>query len=417
MDSGNSGSISSSGDEEYDSRGDIVPPFLNPHPQFGSFSAVSHHHHHHHHQTHHPPMFDLSPNYLQSLSSQTQPNSNPGPFLNLDTGANSQDPRSEPNCAAPPVSSPSAAATKQSVLSTDPSLQLRSNARVSAPPANAVRNPKKRTRASRRAPTTVLTTDTSNFRAMVQEFTGIPAPPFSGTSYSRRLDLLSASSSLRSSTAASSPLDTTTTTSTAPFYPLRPSPAPHPNPNPLLLSSTSSSSSPSSMLMLHNHVADAIASTSTANNPSPSINYQTDAGVPYSHPQNMLTMQILPFQVPALHPLNSPALPAGFSAKAPPSSSIPSLEDQLGMSHAHFMSAHPRVSSSEAEDMPLSGSGDHDIGVHAAKDQPRFFHVTAPCKLNFAGTSPSTAFNPDKNLENNSARGEGNIDSWICSSD
>ncbi|KAI4325934.1 hypothetical protein MLD38_031295 [Melastoma candidum] len=40
------------------------------------------------------------------------------------------------------------------------------------------RNPKKRTRASRRAPTTVLTTDTSNFHTMVQEFTGIPAPPF-----------------------------------------------------------------------------------------------------------------------------------------------------------------------------------------------------------------------------------------------
>ncbi|KAD7117533.1 hypothetical protein E3N88_04801 [Mikania micrantha] len=38
-------------------------------------------------------------------------------------------------------------------------------------------NPKKRSRASRRAPTTVLTTDTSNFRAMVQEFTGIPSPP------------------------------------------------------------------------------------------------------------------------------------------------------------------------------------------------------------------------------------------------
>ncbi|KAF3506472.1 hypothetical protein F2Q69_00004745 [Brassica cretica] len=33
------------------------------------------------------------------------------------------------------------------------------------------RNPKKRSRVSRRAPTTVLTTDTSNFRAMVQEFT------------------------------------------------------------------------------------------------------------------------------------------------------------------------------------------------------------------------------------------------------
>ncbi|CAH9098626.1 unnamed protein product [Cuscuta europaea] len=39
------------------------------------------------------------------------------------------------------------------------------------------RNTKKRSRASRRAPTTVLTTDTSNFRAMVQEFTGIPPFP------------------------------------------------------------------------------------------------------------------------------------------------------------------------------------------------------------------------------------------------
>uniref|UniRef100_UPI001CB9C843 VQ motif-containing protein 22-like n=1 Tax=Erigeron canadensis TaxID=72917 RepID=UPI001CB9C843 len=43
---------------------------------------------------------------------------------------------------------------------------------------NPTKNPKKRSRASRKAPTTVLTTDTSNFRAMVQEFTGIPAPPF-----------------------------------------------------------------------------------------------------------------------------------------------------------------------------------------------------------------------------------------------
>ncbi|KAJ0751562.1 putative VQ motif-containing protein [Helianthus annuus] len=57
------------------------------------------------------------------------------------------------------------------------------------------KNPKKRTRASRRAPTTVLTTDTTNFRQMVQEFTGIPAAPFStsasssSASFSRRLDL------------------------------------------------------------------------------------------------------------------------------------------------------------------------------------------------------------------------------------
>ncbi|KAL0908572.1 hypothetical protein M5K25_023074 [Dendrobium thyrsiflorum] len=53
------------------------------------------------------------------------------------------------------------------------------------PPSPApTRTSKKRSRASRRAPTTVLTTDTSNFRAMVQEFTGIPSPPFSSSSSS-----------------------------------------------------------------------------------------------------------------------------------------------------------------------------------------------------------------------------------------
>ncbi|PAN14921.1 hypothetical protein PAHAL_2G452800 [Panicum hallii] len=43
--------------------------------------------------------------------------------------------------------------------------------------AAARKPPRKRPRATRRPPTTVLTTDTTNFRAMVQEFTGIPAPP------------------------------------------------------------------------------------------------------------------------------------------------------------------------------------------------------------------------------------------------
>ncbi|GER47615.1 VQ motif-containing family protein [Striga asiatica] len=63
---------------------------------------------------------------------------------------------------------------------------------TAAAPPPAARNPRKRSRASRRAPTTVLTTDTTNFRAMVQEFTGIPAPPFAGPSFPRpsRLDTL-----------------------------------------------------------------------------------------------------------------------------------------------------------------------------------------------------------------------------------
>ncbi|KAJ0234296.1 hypothetical protein HA466_0273420 [Hirschfeldia incana] len=50
--------------------------------------------------------------------------------------------------------------------------------------AVTTRIPKKRSRVSRRAPTTVLTTDTSNFRAMVQEFTGNPSNPFTGLSSS-----------------------------------------------------------------------------------------------------------------------------------------------------------------------------------------------------------------------------------------
>ncbi|XWS47439.1 hypothetical protein CRYUN_Cryun14cG0152100 [Craigia yunnanensis] len=37
---------------------------------------------------------------------------------------------------------------------------------------------RRRTRASRRTPTTLLNTDTTNFRAMVQQFTGGPSAPF-----------------------------------------------------------------------------------------------------------------------------------------------------------------------------------------------------------------------------------------------
>ncbi|KAJ0786313.1 putative VQ motif-containing protein [Helianthus annuus] len=66
----------------------------------------------------------------------------------------------------------------------------------------SIKNPKKRTRASRRTPTTVLTTDTTNFRQMVQEFTGIPAAPFSAAAsspFSRRLDVFSGGGSGRGS--------------------------------------------------------------------------------------------------------------------------------------------------------------------------------------------------------------------------
>ncbi|KAH7654545.1 VQ domain-containing protein [Dioscorea alata] len=43
------------------------------------------------------------------------------------------------------------------------------------------KSPRRRSRASRKAPTTLLNTDTTNFRAMVQQFTGIPSAPYSSS--------------------------------------------------------------------------------------------------------------------------------------------------------------------------------------------------------------------------------------------
>ncbi|KAG6488561.1 VQ motif-containing protein 22-like [Zingiber officinale] len=40
------------------------------------------------------------------------------------------------------------------------------------------RSVRRRTRASRRAPTTMFDTDAANFRAMVQQFTGLPSVPY-----------------------------------------------------------------------------------------------------------------------------------------------------------------------------------------------------------------------------------------------
>ncbi|KAL5198392.1 hypothetical protein ABZP36_001904 [Zizania latifolia] len=81
--------------------------------------------------------------------------------------------------------------------------------------------PRKRPRASRRPPTTVLTTDASNFRAMVQEFTGFPAPPpFAGLSH-----LLSGGGLFPSSDSAAQAFQ----------LPMRASPATCTNTSPLVL--------------------------------------------------------------------------------------------------------------------------------------------------------------------------------------
>ncbi|KAL3020884.1 hypothetical protein AAZX31_05G167800 [Glycine max] len=223
MDSANtSGSLQSSSgaDEEYDSRAESSPlsAFLTNQPQPPPPSQVvrfilpSQQQQHHHQNTH---MFDPLSNYLDPITQSSTS------LLNLDVMW-SKTGRSESNqtdlvglipCSSSSVPSPHNEAfvssqTRGNNSGAFPTLPPESGSRglmlsVSAANndqiqthnnnnnnCNVVRNPKKRSRASRRAPTTVLTTDTTNFRAMVQEFTGIPAPPFTSSSFPRtRLDL------------------------------------------------------------------------------------------------------------------------------------------------------------------------------------------------------------------------------------
>lgn len=181
MDSG-SGSLQSSsgGDEEYDSA--HQPPLIPPPPSFSFHNIIPPSHigssiippqiPFHNFQNLPPNFYDFSSNY-----SNLQPHFNP-------------DANSFPNLDPPlrPTSQPTAAAVSPPTQNQPPVRGGPSSAPAGLHPKVST---KKRTRASRRAPTTVLTTDTSNFRAMVQEFTGIPSPPFSagGSSYSRRFDL------------------------------------------------------------------------------------------------------------------------------------------------------------------------------------------------------------------------------------
>ncbi|EEF48489.1 rho GTPase-activating protein gacF [Ricinus communis] len=446
MDSGNSGSMqSSSGDEEYDSRPESsLPAFLNHSSHFGlplslnPQSFLSHHHHHHQQQQQHqhPTPFDPSPNLFHAFS-QSSPNPNlNSSLLNLDV-VRPRGLRSDPDCtdlrsnlpgsSSSSATAPAAAPSGQSsVLGAQgsgqgaplPSMQLRSvqdnGGRCSSPSDQThvvTRNPKKRTRASRRAPTTVLTTDTSNFRAMVQEFTGIPAPPFSGSPYSRcRLDLFgSVGSGMRSSHLEQM----------GSLYPL------HPSAQKVQHQQSPFSFSSSSSLLNTNTMVDAtnIASTTTTTNdnntitsssipagttstfnPSSINNYQlpSDLGQLSKQPQNMLNMQnqMLSFQSllqpPPLH--HSSLNVHGLGAKSQASMPLPSLDD-LGMSHNANLSGIPSHNVTTAEGMRLRNN-DHNNS----------------CKFNYSASS-SDFHHHDKGLEIVPPRGEGAVDSWICPSE
>ncbi|XP_010526645.1 PREDICTED: uncharacterized protein LOC104804153 isoform X2 [Tarenaya hassleriana] len=183
MDSANSSSMQSSsgGDEEYDSRADqSLSAFLD---------------HRHRHLSGAPPLqqhrhteqldFDnsLLSNYFDN-NSLLSPSSSSFSFLTRSDPTTSQ-PGFRPTSSVPrPPPPPPPPQTHQNNI------------------MGVVKRSKKRSRASRRAPTTVLTTDTSNFRAMVQEFTGIPAPPLFSGNVTRLNTFLGLSPSSSSSSAS-----------------------------------------------------------------------------------------------------------------------------------------------------------------------------------------------------------------------
>ncbi|CAJ1938075.1 unnamed protein product [Sphenostylis stenocarpa] len=256
MDSANtSGSLQSSSgaDEEYDSRAQSssLSAFLNnqqPPTQAASFNTTTANNLHtlippHPHQNTH--MFDPLSSYLDPVTQ------NSTSLLNLEVMW-SKPGRSEPNQTSLvnliPCSSSSPSPHNQAFMSSQTrgnnsgafhtlppesgsrglmlsvsaanNDQIQTHGTTNSSNNNVVRNPKKRSRASRRAPTTVLTTDTTNFRAMVQEFTGIPAPSFGSSPFPRtRLDLFaSATTPILRSNVNINPLDPPT----PPPYLLRP---------------------------------------------------------------------------------------------------------------------------------------------------------------------------------------------------
>ncbi|KAE8696240.1 Succinate dehydrogenase 2-3 [Hibiscus syriacus] len=418
MDSGNSGSLQSSsgGSEEFDSRVESISAFLSlighGHGNLGDQPPPS------------PPLpvlqghspsttFDpLSFLDHRSLQLSTTTTANPSSVLDLIWSKNL---RSEPSCtdlSGFMASSSAATATQQLFTNQQPqngatfqSLQpvpQRPESSVSAinggqtnNKSNTARNPKKRSRASRRAPTTVLTTDTTNFRAMVQEFTGFPAPPFPSSPFPRaRLDLFGPlSATLRSNHLDPSPA--------APHYLLRPF-AQKITPPPFLSSST----------------ADAIVSNPSTNNNnntsscSTSINYQLPTELGHlKQPQNLLNINmqnpILNFhsflQTPPKYPFSC------SNMGVPPTESTLKMGG-LDESDSSRERLPNMVSPQERDDQnllrPIIGGFD---GEDRRVSNGKASNLSSSFSPNFRG---------DKELEHvGNSRSEGMVESWICSSD
>ncbi|KAJ8762678.1 hypothetical protein K2173_011158 [Erythroxylum novogranatense] len=446
MDSGNSGSMQSSsgGDDEYDSRApeSSFPTYLGPSGHFGQLSNL-----------HQPSLlFDPSPNLFGAFS-HSSPSLNPNSSsLNLDM-IGSVGLRSDPICTdhgnnkLRGISSSSSLTSNQPILGTAEgsnqtplsSMQLRSvhdnkgagSSQTSDHTHVVARNPKKRTRASRRAPTTVLNTDTSNFRAMVQEFTGIPEPPFSGSPYSRRFDLFGTGSGLRSGHHPETMES---------FYRLRPSLQKVHQQSQLVPSSSSSfftndmvnaANTGSPIPKINTTVAANIAATTSTSSNSNCINYQlpSELGGLSKQPQNlMMSIQNQMFPYQSLLPNQSlqPSLNVNNSATL--------SAEELGLSQGHVtqvnselggLSGHhaitegrrPRDHNNSWKDGLGSDQGSQDQ-LRLLEDNNHSNSLRANnCKFNYSAPSSDFRRDRDKGLENASSRGEGTVDSWICPSE
>ncbi|CAL4998565.1 unnamed protein product [Urochloa decumbens] len=293
-------------------------------------------------------------------------------------------------------------------------------ASAASPPAadqqqpSTPRGSRKRARASRRAPTTVLTTDTSNFRAMVQEFTGIPAPPFAaaGVASSRsRLDSLLFPS--RSAAAAAA----------LPQYLLRPFahklPAAYPP-------ASTSSPAPSN--------AAAIAAPTSAPGTAavaPGDGYQHHLTT--AAPPALLRMQdhgggssYLSFQFKSA---NTGQLDGGGKypmfdrSVAPPSAPrpvpVPDPADFLGLAHGvmssdeerHAAHLHPRINGDRGDE--LSGLVGGCKATYSSV--PPLLGRNGRIPLAGASTATATTAPPVAAATAAAVRTQG-VDSWVCSS-
>ncbi|KAL7104396.1 hypothetical protein ACP275_08G241900 [Erythranthe tilingii] len=414
MDSGNSGSLhsSSGGDEEYDSRAtaaDSVSAFMSGGGGGGAVNL--------------PPFFDPVSNYLQlhqnpnysflnpslawprnstAAAPRSDPNPNPNPITHHDTTTINNNNTMLPNTPPfmPSFRPPPAPGAGGADLALPPQQRQNQNQNQNQPAA--ARNPKKRSRASRRAPTTVLTTDTTNFRAMVQEFTGIPAPPFNNNNNSSfprsRFDLFGTTTHLDAPPYLRRPF-----AQKVPFLP--------PSSSSLQLSSAAAAvaaaSSPTNNNNTHNIITSVNSSTSINNEASSSSASNTNNN--YQHSPNLFN-NIIP----------TPLLTSFFQSNPNP---------KFPFSNHHHL-INTKMGGLLDEQFGLGGGGDHviisatDVINNNNNNNAAVWNSNNPdadkddrINLNGAGSYSFPAVPENSAAAAAASRGEGMVESWICSSD